>query len=101
MGQHREVSEIWKDWEFDTLIMFTGIIIELGEVIALNKKGSSARLSIKGKETINDSKHLFSVREFRLHIGYIPSLNARCLIPLWLQENSCLLDSVSIWRHLQ
>lgn len=35
--------------------MFTGIIIELGEVTVLDKKGSSARLSIKGKEIIKDA----------------------------------------------
>lgn len=35
--------------------MFTGIIIELGEVASLKKRADSARLSIKGREIIKDA----------------------------------------------
>ena len=35
--------------------MFTGIIIELGEIVSLDKRGESARLSLKGREVTKDA----------------------------------------------
>lgn len=35
--------------------MFTGIIIELGEIVSLDKRGDSARLSLKGNEVLKDA----------------------------------------------
>jgi len=65
--------------------MFTGIIIELGEVAALDKKGSSARLSIKGKETIKDAA-----------IGDSIAINGVCLtVTKLLIHNSELSFDVS------
>ncbi|MEW5744915.1 MAG: riboflavin synthase [Nitrospirota bacterium] len=35
--------------------MFTGLIIELGEVVALDRRDDSARLSIRGREVVKDA----------------------------------------------
>jgi riboflavin synthase len=65
--------------------MFTGLIIELGEVAALDKKGSSARLSIKGKEIIKDAA-----------IGDSIAINGVCLtVTKLLTHNSELSFDVS------
>ncbi len=48
--------------------MFTGIIIEMGEVAALERKGGITHLSLKSKEIIKDAK-----------IGDSVSVNGTCL----------------------
>lgn len=54
MGRHKEDAEARKDRKAGAL-MFTGLIVELGEVAAVEKGTDRARLSINCKEVIKDA----------------------------------------------
>ncbi len=57
--------------------MFTGLIVELGEVTALDKKSASARLTVKGNEVVKDAA-----------IGDSISINGVCLTVTELAVNN-------------
>lgn len=65
--------------------MFTGLIIELGEVVSLEKKTESARLSIKASEVVKDAA-----------LGDSIAVNGVCLtVTKLLTHNSELFFDVS------
>lgn len=61
--------------------MFTGIIIEMGEVAALERKGGVTRLSLKSKEVIKDAK-----------IGDSVSINGTCLTIVEIKDDAMRFD---------
>lgn len=61
--------------------MFTGLIIELGEVVSLEKKAESARLSIRGKEIIKDAS-----------LGDSIAINGICLTVISTDKNTLSFD---------
>ncbi len=61
--------------------MFTGIIIEMGEVAALERKGGITHLSLKSKEIIKDSK-----------IGDSVSVNGTCLTIAEIKDTAMRFD---------
>lgn len=61
--------------------MFTGIIIEMGEVAALERKGGITHLSLKSKEIIKDAK-----------IGDSVSVNGTCLTIAEIKDTAMRFD---------
>lgn len=61
--------------------MFTGIIVEMGEVIAAERKGGMLRLSIKAEEIMKD-----------LRIGDSISVNGVCLTAVEIKGRSVSFD---------
>jgi riboflavin synthase len=61
--------------------MFTGLIIELGEVQALDKQGLNAALSIKGQEILRD-----------IAVGDSISINGVCLTVISFEKNVARFD---------
>ena len=61
--------------------MFTGLIIELGEIAALEKKAGSARLSVKAGEIIVDAA-----------VGDSIAVNGICLTVTAIDKNILFFD---------
>lgn len=61
--------------------MFTGIIVELGEVAAIERRGGITYLSLNSKEVINDAK-----------IGDSISVNGTCLTLVEIKGSSMRFD---------
>jgi riboflavin synthase len=61
--------------------MFTGLIIELGEVVSLEKKTESARLFIKASDVIKDAA-----------IGDSIAINGVCLTVVNIEKNTLSFD---------
>lgn len=61
--------------------MFTGLIIELGEVAALEKRGQNARLAIRGREILKD-----------IAIGDSTSINGVCLTVTSVERDAISFD---------
>lgn len=83
MGRHKEDAEIRKDRKTGAL-MFTGLILELGELAALEKGTDSARLSVKCKNIIKDAD-----------IGDSIAVNGVCLTVVEIRTLSQLFFDVS------
>lgn len=61
--------------------MFTGIIIELGEIVSLDKRGESARLSLKGREILKG-----------IAIGDSIAINGVCLTVVDIEKDTVSFD---------
>ncbi len=61
--------------------MFTGIIIELGEIISLEKKTESAKLSLKGNEIVKD-----------VALGDSIAVNGVCLTVVDIEKDGLSFD---------
>ncbi len=111
MGQHKKLPEIRQDGPFSKItrrafcvrrsastekiknsgnaerrtlnevFMFTGLIIELGEIAALEKKAGSARLSVKAREIVTDTA-----------IGDSIAVNGICLTVTAMDKNMLFFD---------
>jgi riboflavin synthase len=61
--------------------MFTGLIIELGEIVSLEKKTESARLSLRANEVVKDAA-----------LGYSIAINGVCLTAVNIEKDILYFD---------
>lgn len=61
--------------------MFTGLIVEMGEIVSLIKKGNGARLSLQAKALVNDAV-----------LGDSISINGTCLTVVEIKGNTLSFD---------
>jgi len=61
--------------------VFTGIVEELGEIVALERDGDSARLTVRGPLVVSDAVHGASI-----------AVNGVCLTVVDVKDDACTVD---------